>query len=56
MELTVRGDEVGLLRLEQGIEDEESEKQRRSGGMYDNQVVKHGFDTQAKSKDALNRI
>lgn len=24
--------------------------------MYDNQVVKHGFDTQAKSKDALNRI
>ena len=24
--------------------------------MYENQIVKHGFDTQVKSKDALNRI
>lgn len=28
----------------------------KRGGMYENQTVKHGFDTQAKSKEALNRI
>jgi hypothetical protein len=34
LELVVRGDEVGLLMLDQGIS-EESQK-GRSGGMYEN--------------------
>jgi hypothetical protein len=35
LELVVRGDEVGLLMLDQGI-DKDSEGGRRTGGMYEN--------------------
>jgi Sec20 len=55
LDMIIRNDEVGLLMLEQG-NDPSQNQGRKTGGMYDNAVVKHGFDTQSKSKDALNRI
>lgn len=42
--MQIRNDEVGLLMLDQGL-DPSAQQNKKTGGMYDNQVVKHGFDT-----------
>lgn len=45
LDLVIRNDQVGLLMLDQGADQEKQQNQRKTGGMYENQVVKHGFDT-----------
>jgi len=45
LERTVKGDEVGLLRLDQETGGDQQNNKGKAGGLYESQVVKQGFET-----------